>query len=96
MSNNPPFSFIFKFVFQIHQNSGAMPATKTFIKLNGAKEDEKENTEIPKVPKNKVPHIISGSKAAMEGQGRGVVYLSHIPHGFYEKQMNKFFSQVLW
>jgi len=72
-----------------------MPATeKAFIKLNGAKDEEKENTGSPKVPKNKIPNIVSGSTAAMEGQGRGVVYLSHIPHGFYEKQMNKFFSQV--
>lgn len=24
---------------------------------------------------------------------RGVVYLGHIPHGFYEKEMNNYFSQ---
>lgn len=24
---------------------------------------------------------------------RGVVYLSHVPHGFYEKEMKDFFSQ---
>lgn len=24
---------------------------------------------------------------------RGVVYLSHVPHGFYEKEMTEFFSQ---
>ena len=26
-------------------------------------------------------------------KNRGVVYISHIPHGFYEKQMREFFSQ---
>lgn len=24
---------------------------------------------------------------------RGVVYLGHIPHGFYEEEMKKYFSQ---
>ena len=29
-------------------------------------------------------------QSAME---RGVVYLGHIPHGFYEQEMHKYFSQ---
>ncbi len=28
-------------------------------------------------------------------QGRGIVYLSHVPFGFFEKEMYKFFSQVI-
>ena len=67
---------------------------KAFIKLddNGAENGE---TGSPEVPKKKVPNVPSGSRTAMDEQGRGVIYLSHIPHGFYEKQMYKFFSQVL-
>ncbi|KAH9368199.1 hypothetical protein HPB48_010620 [Haemaphysalis longicornis] len=49
--------------------------------------------EIPKKaknekrpPKQKVP---KGQKV----QRRGVVYVKHIPHGFYEEQMKKYFSQ---
>jgi len=37
--------------------------------------------EVPKVPAFSSP------------KNRGVVYISHIPHGFYEKQMREFFSQ---
>ena len=36
--------------------------------------------------------VVSGSKEA--AKSRGVVYLSHIPHGFYENQIRKFFGQV--
>merc|ERR1712240_259864 len=28
-----------------------------------------------------------------EGKNRGVIYISHIPHGFYEQAMRKFFGQ---
>jgi len=33
------------------------------------------------------------SKALPKGEGSAVVYLGHIPHGFYEDQMRGFFSQ---
>ena len=33
------------------------------------------------------------SKAVPKGEGSAVVYLGHIPHGFYEDQMRGFFSQ---
>jgi len=29
----------------------------------------------------------------MEGENRGVIYLGHIPYGFFEEQMRGFFSQ---
>jgi RNA recognition motif-containing protein len=32
-------------------------------------------------------------KPAWKDQGKGVVYLSHIPKGFYEEEMNSYFSQ---
>jgi len=50
---------------------------KSFISLTNPEEDNKQI----KVPK-------SGYK-----KNRGVVYLGHIPHGFFEKQMREFFSQ---
>lgn len=31
-----------------------------------------------------------GKKASNE---RGVIYLGHVPHGFYENEMKKYFSQ---
>ena len=37
--------------------------------------------QVPKVPSYSAP------------KNRGVVYISHIPHGFYEKQMRQFFAQ---
>eukprot|EP00088_Acartia_fossae_P002596 TRINITY_DN1106_c0_g1_i1.p1 TRINITY_DN1106_c0_g1~~TRINITY_DN1106_c0_g1_i1.p1 ORF type:complete len:295 (-),score=91.32 TRINITY_DN1106_c0_g1_i1:112-969(-) len=37
---------------------------------------------------NKAPKIVKKFR-----RSTGVVYLSHIPHGFYEKQMREFFSQ---
>lgn len=52
---------------------------KNFIRVEGG-DDEIERKVI-----------ISGSKAT-SGE-RGVVYLSNVPHGFYENQMYKFFSQ---
>ena len=66
---------------------------KAFIKLDES--NENEDGETPKVPKKKIPAVASGSRAAMEDQGRGIVYLSHVPHGFYEKEMFKFLSQVI-
>ncbi|XP_062520276.1 MKI67 FHA domain-interacting nucleolar phosphoprotein-like [Corticium candelabrum] len=51
---------------------------------------------------SKRSHVARGSKKQLkvtrdsprgtEG-GRGVMYVGHIPHGFYEEQMKKFFSQ---
>ncbi len=34
-----------------------------------------------------------GGKAKREAAGSSVVYLGHLPHGFYEDQMSKFLSQ---
>jgi len=40
-----------------------------------------EDGEIPKVP------------SYSHQKNRGVIYISHVPHGFYEKQMREFFGQ---
>ena len=63
-----------------------------FIKLDTAKGDiaAQENETPEKTEKRKV--VISGSKEA--AKTRGVVYVSHLPHGFYENQMRKYFEQV--
>ena len=53
---------------------------KNFIRVEDSEDGEIERKVI-----------ISGSKAT-SGE-RGVVYLSNVPHGFYENQMFKFFSQ---
>jgi len=55
---------------------------KNFIRVDG---EEEKGDEI------KRQKFISGSKGT-SGE-RGVVYLSNVPHGFYENQMFKFFSQ---
>lgn len=34
-----------------------------------------------------------GGKPAWKDQGKGVVYLSHIPEGFCEEEINSYFSQ---
>ncbi len=63
---------------------------KSFIKL-----DADGNTEtIGSTEKaKKVSNVVSGSRTAVMDQGRGIIYLSHIPFGFFEKEMYKFFSQ---
>jgi len=53
-------------------------SSKPFISVTGGpKEDDNE----PKVP------------SYSHRKNRGVVYVSHVPHGFYEKQMREFFTQ---
>ncbi|KAG5176506.1 putative FHA domain-interacting nucleolar phosphoprotein, partial [Tribonema minus] len=43
-------------------------------------------------PKRKKSQALAKSRPEAVGEGR-VVYLGHIPHGFYEEAMNGFFSQ---
>jgi len=52
--------------------------SKPFLSIAGGPE---EDDKIPKVPSYSKP------------KNRGVIYISHIPHGFYEKQMREFFTQ---
>ena len=63
-----------------------------FIKVPDEKvENENANLE-EKLQVKKRKFLVSGSKEV--AQTRGVVYVSHIPHGFYENQMRKYFEQV--
>jgi len=64
----------------------------TLVKDSKQKESKKEgeflSLESP-AQDNKVIKVSSTGKP----RRRGVVYISHIPHGFYEKQMQQFFTQ---
>jgi len=53
--------------------------SKAFLSIKSPAEDKAGEEKANKFPK--------GDK------NRGVVYISHIPHGFYEKAMRQFFSQ---
>ena len=57
---------------------------KNFIRVAEAGEEGSDQETKRQV-------FLSGSKGT-QGE-RGVVYLSNVPHGFYENQMFKFFSQ---
>ncbi len=59
-----------------------------FIKLDSANADPKVEDSESNQQMQKPKTIISGSKEAVKS--RGVVYVSHIPHGFYENQMRKY------
>ena len=63
-----------------------------FIKLDSVDADPKDQDVESNEQMQKRRAIISGSKEAVKT--RGVVYVSHIPHGFYENQMKKYFEQV--
>jgi len=53
--------------------------SKAFLSLSTPDQDVTEEEQIVKKPQNI--------------KNRAVVYLSHVPHGFYEKQMRQFFGQ---
>ena len=63
-----------------------------FIKLETAKTDNEAQINEPPETTEKRKVIMSGSKEA--AKTRGVLYVSHLPHGFYENQMRKYFEQV--
>ena len=69
----------------------AKPGTN-FIKLDTLNAENETQEEIPSEPITKRKTIISGSKEAIKT--RGVIYLSPLPHGFYEKQLRKYLEQV--
>jgi len=50
---------------------------KTYISLQSPTDDNK----------------LVSAPSYSEAKDRGLVYISHVPHGFYEKQMREFFSQ---
>ena len=67
-------------------------SASNFIKLdsqNTENEVQEENSE----PIIKHKNIISGSKEAIKT--RGVIYMSHLPHGFFENQLRKYLEQVI-
>ncbi|XP_047510386.1 MKI67 FHA domain-interacting nucleolar phosphoprotein-like [Pieris napi] len=52
------------------------------------KKDDKEDKEVIKTPLKRVKHGKIKKRIP-----RGLVYLSHIPHGFYENEMSQYFRQ---
>jgi len=75
------------------------PTLKKLSKKSKKVEEEKDNNS-----ESKTESFLSISTPADDGQipkvpsyshqkNRGVIYISHVPHGFYEKQMREFFNQ---
>jgi len=63
---------------------------KKKTKTEASKTEKESYLSVSSTAKDgKTPKVPSFSAA----KNRGVVYISHIPHGFYEKQMREFFSQ---
>jgi nucleolar protein 15 len=66
-----------------HTKTKATPSSmketeaKTYISLQSPTDDNK----------------LVSAPSYSEAKDRGLVYISHVPHGFYEKQMREFFSQ---
>lgn len=52
----------------------------------------KEHKPLVKATANKIKKVMKAGKP-QEGETRGVVYLGHIPYGFFEEQMTMFFTQ---
>lgn len=56
----------------------------------------KEGQDVGKIPKVSQKTKKSAEQAVVEGassEGKGVVYVGRIPHGFYEHEMKQYFSQ---
>jgi nucleolar protein 15 len=69
------------------------------VELEEASPDEFEQgeskislSELPKKSKKELKEIAKLSKDSADAEP-GVVYLGHIPHGFYEEEMRAYFSQ---
>jgi len=87
------------------ENALTLPSAETDAKLQKMVEKsqkvEKEKDADETEPKSA---FLSISTPAADGEvpkvpsyshqkNRGVIYISHVPHGFYEKQMREFFGQ---
>lgn len=59
---------------------------KNIVELN---EETTPNAELKKVTRRRKPRRIPRSIAST----KGIVYIGHIPHGFYEEQMEDYFKQ---
>ena len=78
---------------QVKKTKRTMAKSGTnFIKLDSPNADPEVQDSESNQKMQKPKTVISGSKEAVKT--RGVVYVSHIPHGFYENQMRKYLEQV--
>merc|ERR1719214_39613 len=66
--------------------------TKEAASACDAGEDDDQTDELPKISKKTKNKL--ENRVKKEGSvPRGVIYLGHIPKGFFEPQMKKYFSQ---
>lgn len=63
------------------------------ITFDSSAEEESEASDVEEIKINDIPPPPAHEKSAQDETKPGTVYLSHIPHGFYEKQMEAYFSQ---
>ena len=68
-------------------------SASNFIKLDSQNTENEVHEEENSEPIIKHKNIISGSKEAIKT--RGVIYMSHLPHGFFENQLRKYLEQVM-
>lgn len=59
-------------------------------RLNGPNKDSESTCDSDS---GEQPIVVDRSLEPTEGRKPGVVYISRIPHGFYEEQMRSYFSQ---
>tara|TARA_R110002050_G_scaffold35197_6_gene88716 strand:+ start:1398 stop:1892 length:495 start_codon:yes stop_codon:yes gene_type:complete len=59
----------------------------------GEKDEVELESDVEEDDFNQDDRIFLKSQAEAEDDGRGVVYVGRIPHGFYEKEMRAFFEQ---
>jgi len=52
-----------------------------------------ENAALDETAQAEFAEKVKELRASGAPDGRGVVYVGHIPHGFFEPQMNRYFSQ---
>ena len=74
-------------------SKGKPKSASNFIKLDSQNADNEVHEEENSEPIIKHKNIISGSKEAIKT--RGVIYMSHLPHGFFENQLRKYLEQVI-
>ncbi|XP_045467185.1 MKI67 FHA domain-interacting nucleolar phosphoprotein-like [Harmonia axyridis] len=70
-------------------------ANNGFISLDPKddKNTKKTRSVITKIKKNDIKKTIRRRNTESLALSRGLLYIGHIPHGFYEEEMKEYFSQ---
>jgi len=96
-------NFVIRELPKVQDDAKLQKIAEDTNKVEKEVKNKKKKTKT-KESKPEKESYLSVSSSAKDGQtpkvpsfsaakNRGVVYISHIPHGFYEKQMREFFSQ---